>query len=201
MWPDLPYESSLHNLNTTVYNLRRSLEPDTKKTRDSRFIIYENGHYRLDWSGEHWVDVHAFVDGIRLARQVTDRPQAIAAYTRTLSLYRGDYLYGLEDTGIWSNGEQYRLQNLYLDGMEKLALLYKKEGQSAEAIDRYRQILAIDPCRESSGRRLMSLLVREGKRVEAIAICRQMAAALAHELDVTVSEKTRGLCSRLELPA
>ena len=201
LWPDLSYEASLRNLNTTVYNLRRSLEPDLKKARNSRYIVYENGQYYMDWSDEHWVDVRAFMDGIRLARHTANQSEAIRLYTRTLAHYRGDYLSGLEDTGIWSNGDQYRLRNLYLDAMEEMALLHKKVGETEDAIDTYRRILAMDSCRETSGRRLMSLLVRKGKRVEAIAICRQLAQSLEGELDILVSQKTRGLCGKLRQAA
>lgn len=45
LWPDLDYEAGLRNLNTTVYNLRRSLEPDLKRGSDSRFVIYEGSNY------------------------------------------------------------------------------------------------------------------------------------------------------------
>ena len=43
LWPDLDYEAALRNLNTTVYNLRRSLEPELATVADSQYVIYEGG--------------------------------------------------------------------------------------------------------------------------------------------------------------
>ncbi|MCB9444775.1 MAG: PAS domain S-box protein, partial [Ardenticatenaceae bacterium] len=114
LWPDLDYEAGLRNLNTTVYNLRRSLEPNLGRGSDSIYVIYEGGNYRLDNSQSHWLDVQAFEQGIRRARVEREQEKAIAIYKETLALYRGEYLTDLGNTEVVCSGEQHRLSERYL---------------------------------------------------------------------------------------
>ncbi|MBK9054126.1 MAG: winged helix-turn-helix domain-containing protein [Chloroflexi bacterium] len=60
LWPDMNSTTGRHNLYTTVHNLRRSLEPDLKRTTESRYILYENNAYLLNQSLDHWLDVALF---------------------------------------------------------------------------------------------------------------------------------------------
>ncbi|MCA9933211.1 MAG: winged helix-turn-helix domain-containing protein [Ardenticatenaceae bacterium] len=197
LWPDLPYQAALHNLNTTVYNLRRSLEPELKKTSESRYILYQNGHYYLADAEAHWVDVRAFEEGIRQARTLTRHIEKIDAYKTTLALYRGDYLMDLDATGVWSSGEQVRYRLLYLAAMEELGASFEEAGLDDEAREWYGRILALDACRENTAQRLIHLLMRQGRRTEALAQCHKLATALEEELNVMLSEETNQLMARI----
>ena len=195
LWPDLDYEAGLRNLNTTVYNLRRSLEPDLKRGSDSVYIIYEGGNYRLSSSQSHWLDVQAFEQGIRHARVERDREKAILVYKETLALYRGEYLTDLGNTAICSSGEQHRLSERYLAAMEEMGLLHEQNGQDVKARELYQKIMAIDHCRETVCQRLMKLLIRQGDHTTAANYCRRLNEALRLELNVLPTKETRRLCS------
>lgn len=197
LWPDMPYKTALNNLNTTVYSLRRSLEPDLEKASHSNYIDYHSGQYALIGGESHWVDVRAFEERLREARLENDPHRQIEAYQAALELYQGDYLNDLDATGVWSVSEQQRLQRLYLQGMEALADLLVQTGQPAQAVAWYEQILALDPCRESTVQRLVHLLVEEDRHVEALTHCRQLAATLEQELDVMLSDETRQLMNQI----
>lgn len=195
LWPDLEYEAGLRNLNTTVYNLRRSLEPDLKRGSDSQFIIYEGGSYRLDSSQSHWLDVQAFENGIRRARVERDRHKAIGLYKEALSLYRGEYLTDLGNTEICSSGEQHRLYERYLAAMEEIGMLYELNDEEEKAKETYQKIMAIDHCRETACQRLMRLLIRQGDSASAANYCRRLNDALRLELNAVPTKETRRLCS------
>ena len=68
LWPELDYNAALRNLNTTVYNLRKSLEPDLKRIANSTYVIYEGGSYFLNGEVDHWLDIDVFEEYIKKRR-------------------------------------------------------------------------------------------------------------------------------------
>ena len=90
MWPEMPYDAALRNLNTTVYHLRRSLEPDLDRPSASRFVLYEAGYYQL--SGSFWLDATEFEHTIGRARREIDPVEAIRLYRIATELYRGGFI-------------------------------------------------------------------------------------------------------------
>lgn len=199
LWPDLDYKSALHNLNTTVYNLRRSLEPNLDKAGDSKYIAYRSGQYYLANVEDHWLDVQAFEAGIRRARTEADPDLKIDAYQTAIALYRGSYLTDLEGTGVWSSSEQVRYELLYLAAMEELGRTYELHDNDKDAELWYGRVLAVDPCREKTAQQLIRMLMRQGRRVEALIHCQQLAAALENELDAMLSEETSDLLHQIRL--
>lgn len=195
LWPDLDYEAGLRNLNTTVYNLRRSLEPKLKRGSDSIYVIYEGGNYRLDDCQSHWLDVQAFEQGIRRARIERNRDKALSIYKEILALYRGEYLTDLGNTEIVSSGEQHRLHQRFLAAMEEMGLLHEQNNQDEKAKETYQKIMAIDHCRETACQRLMRLLIRQGDTASAANYCRRLNEALRIELDTVPTQETRRLCT------
>jgi PAS domain S-box-containing protein len=198
LWPDLEYKAAMHNLNTTVYNLRRSLEPNLEKASQSCYLLYQNGSYRLAEASSYWLDVEAFESGIRLARREEDLETAVKIYKASLALYRGDYLFDLTDTHNWVRDQQFRLQEIYLTALAKLAELYEQLEMVDEAIAVYQQILTVDCCQENSCRKLMSLFTKLGKRSEAIQVCQRLTQCLSDELDILISDKTRALYNKIK---
>jgi PAS domain S-box-containing protein len=200
LWPELDYKSGLHNLNTTVYNLRHSLEPGLKKASDSRYIAHQSGQYFLVDAEHHWLDVRAFEADIRQARLTANPADKIGFYKTAVSLYRGDYLADLNVTVAQSSSEQARYHLLYLAAMEELGEAYEALGQDAEAETWYNRILAIDPCQESAAQRLVRLLTRQRRRIEALLLCQKLAETLEAELNVALSAETSDLLAQIRLP-
>lgn len=198
LWPDLPYEAALRNLNTTIYNLRRSLEPDLKNGADSRFVVYEGGYYQLAGADRHWLDTTNFESQIRRARFAHDPKQAILHYQKALNLYRGDFLADLSQTSIWTNGDHQRYRELHLAAMDELGALYEKQNEEAKAKELYLHALAIDPCREKTCQTLMRMAIRQGDRPTAVAQCQRLTQALQEELNVAPSYETQNLCKQLK---
>ncbi|MBE2198333.1 MAG: PAS domain S-box protein [Anaerolinea sp.] len=201
LWPELDYKAALHNLNTTVYNLRHSLEPDLKKASDSSYIAYQSGQYYLIDADRHWLDVRAFEADIRQARTVINSLDKIDAYKTAVALYRDDYLADLDATGVQSTSEQVRYQLLYLTAMEELGQALEALDQDQEAEIWYERVLAADACRESVARRLVRLLLRQGRRMDALMRIQQLATMLENELDAVLSVETSDLMAQIRLTA
>lgn len=196
-WPELTYDAALRNLNTTVYNLRHSLEPELASANHSRYVFYEGGQYWLGGAGVHWLDTKAFLGGIRRARAESDMEQAISAYKQALSLYRGEYLADLTITSIWSPAEQHHYQELYLAALEELGAIYEQQGLTEAARESYWQAVTIAPWRETATRKLMYLLVQMGDKAGAIKQCQRLTAVLQNDLGVKPSQETRLLYQEL----
>lgn len=195
LWPDLAYGAALHSLNTTVYGLRRSLEPSLRRGADSRYVRYAGECLYLNGGFVHWVDSVAFEAGLGRARRERDPEQASALLREALALYRGDFLadllLGLDARWCWA--ERDRLRELYLAGLEELGALSESLGRQGEARELYLRVLSLDPCREGACRRLMQLLLRCGDRAGALAHYRRLEEALRRELDVAPSLETERL--------
>lgn len=198
LWPDLEYKAALHNLNTTVYNLRRSLEPELKKASNSRYLLYQNGCYLLATAETYWLDIDVFELEIQQARQEKDLATAVNLYKTALALYRGDYLFDLTDTHAWVRDQQFRLQEIYLSALADLAQLYENLQLVEDAIDTYQKILSVDCCQEASCQRLMTLFIKFGKRAEAVQVCQRLTQCLADELDILLSDETRALYNKIK---
>ena len=191
LWPNLERASALRNLNTTVYNLRLSLEPMLQHCAESSYIQHEGDSYTLNGGPAHWLDVNAFETGIAQARREADSVCAMTLYRAAMTLYQGDLLSGLDAVCAWSWNEQARLRELYLTALEELGTLCERQQDDKEAGSLYRKALAMDACRETACQRLMRLWLRRGDRAAAVTQYRRLAGALRRELDISPCPETR----------
>lgn len=194
LWRDQSYDKALRNLNTTIYNLRHSLEPNLETVAESQYILYEGGQYTLTAETAYWVDLHAFNKLLRKAGSEADAQQAVQLFQEAVSLYQGDYLTDLQLTPVYLAGEHFQIQERYLHGLEEIGRLSETLGQKQVAEESYLAGLALDPCREPIAQRLMRLYLRQDNHVAAARVCQRLIASLAGELDMVPSEETRRLC-------
>jgi PAS domain S-box-containing protein len=194
LWQEQSYERALRNLNTTIYNVRRSLEPALDTVADSQYVLYEGGQYALSADTAYWVDIYAFNKLLRKGRAEADAQQAVHLYQEAVSLYQGDYLTDLQLTPVYSAGEHHQLQERYLNALEEIGRLSETLGQKKGAEESYLAGLALDPCRETIAQRLMRLYLWQDNHVAAARVCQRLIANLAAELDMAPSEETRRLC-------
>ncbi|MEZ4591511.1 MAG: BTAD domain-containing putative transcriptional regulator [Chloroflexota bacterium] len=190
LWPEMTQDAARHNLYTTVYNLRRCLEPDLEKVTESCYILQEDYSYQLNGEIEHWLDIQAFEAGVKQAHRQADPTLAIRTYQSALALYRGEFLSYLGNTVNWHWQEQERLCELYLHAMEEYGCLLAKVQQDENAFKVFEQILLKDPCRESAGRQLMSLHWERGNRTAALAVYQRLTQALQADLGVVPESDT-----------
>jgi PAS domain S-box-containing protein len=196
LWPEMEHKAALRNLNTTVYNLRRSLEPALQRGAESLYIGYEGECYALNGGRVHWLDVEDFETGIVEARRQCDVERAATLYRGALDLYRGDYAADLDPDMLHCWMERERLRQLYLNVLEELATLCAKQGQDREADEVYLKVLAQDPCRECAAQELVRLALRRGDRAAAVAHCRRLEEALWRDLRIPPGQETELLCQQ-----
>jgi PAS domain S-box-containing protein len=190
LWPDLEYTAALHNLHTTVYHLRKSLEPTLQHGSDSRYVRYEGNCYCLDVEASLWLDVVAFETGIAQARRELGPEQAINFYRNALSWYQGDFLADLGTATAWCSRERERLRDLYLEALEKVGRLHEQRREYKQANEMYWKALSADPCHESACQRLMQLAALREDRTAIVALYNSLVAALDREVGARPTQET-----------
>jgi DNA-binding SARP family transcriptional activator len=191
LWPGFERSRALPNLNTTVYYLRRCLEPHLQRVADSAYIHLDRDSYELIGRQFHWVDVDAFESLIRRGRCDASPERAEEAYREALSWYRGEYLADLDADTLECWLERERLGELYLNALEELASLCARQGRVSESDQLLLSLLSQDPCRESAVQALMrsALARREWAAAAEHYLC--FRDRLWQDLDAEPAEDTR----------
>lgn len=161
-WPDLSRKQALHNLNTTIYNLRRSLEPDLARGSRSQYIRYQAGRYSIRKKNSS-VDVLDFMQHIKNGQIEIDPRQALSQYQQAVELYQGGCLDEFIALGDWFGRKQKRIDGLYIGALEAVAGLQLELGYMEPARQSYLEVLALDPLRRHSRRQLFHLLATENE--------------------------------------
>jgi DNA-binding SARP family transcriptional activator len=193
LWHDYTEKRARGSLNTTLWRLRRALEPEDV-FQGTYILTSPTDEIGFNWESEHWLDVVVFENqaGLALSKPVSAAGFAdIQRLENTLQLYTGELLEGFYDD--WVIREQERLNCLYLNSLEYLMRYYHHCAEYEKSLLYGQRILAQEPIRESIHREIMRLYLETGQRALAVhqyEICREV---LAKELNLPPMEETQAL--------
>jgi DNA-binding SARP family transcriptional activator len=140
------------------------------------------------------VDVIRFEEATRLCRGIPGSKlddASLLQLEQAVALYRGDLLDGWYQD--WCLFERERLQNEFLDMLEKLVTSYETRRDCERGLAHARRMLAVDPAREQAHRHVMRLQVLAGNHTEALREYERCERSVMQELGVKPSEQTRAL--------
>jgi len=181
LWGDATDETSLDNLRTCVWSLRKALG-DTKHV----FIASEDEGIALNMAAFD-VDALAFR---RLAAQ-----SELADLEAAATLYSGEFLEGLgvdsDDFESWRRSEATRYHGLAVDVFDRLMTELGQRGETERAIETGTRLLRLEPLHEGAVRRLMRLYSDSGRRGAATQLYRRLTEALQTELGAQPEAATR----------
>jgi DNA-binding SARP family transcriptional activator len=183
LWGNAPPASAPKAVQGYVYGLRKVVGASTIGTRAGGYVAAVDPD-RLDVARfERLAE-----EGRRCLH--SDPGRATGYLEQALSLWRGNVLEGLPLT---SRGEVDRLTERRLVVQEcridaELAL-----GRHAEAVPELRELVALEPFRESLRARLMLALYRCGRQAEALEVYRDTRRRLADELGLEPGAQLRRL--------
>lgn len=185
-WGDLPDANANANLRKTLTNLRHLVGPYLTITRES---------VCLNEANLPWLDTKEFETALQ-----SDDP---VRWETAVALYRGDFLEGFYVEGAsefetWLLAERYRLREKLLLALHNLAKHYADRRQYTRAIGYARQLLTLDPLRESIHRLLMTLFAESGQRARALAQYEACTQILADELDTEPVPETTDLFNQIQ---
>jgi len=183
LWPNMQPSAAANNLYKSLHYLR---------TAFAAAALAPPVHIRagtIALSPQVWVDVEAFRNAARDARNSRDGPKL---YEQALEIYTGDLLpddiYDDE-----TNLMREELKTLQLRLLVELSELCERGDDCQKALGLLERVVQADPVREEAHRAIMRLHARNGGRTEAIRQYQACRAILQRELGIAPSEETEAL--------
>ena len=165
------------------------------KTAYSRFVRQHNEAYRLFPGDGHAYDVEEFLSLLKEGQalwQAGERREAEALLTRSIELYRGDFL---EESPYEEFAAAHReeLRERLVRGLRRLLSLHAQMCRWEETVPLCRRALMADPYLEDFHWHLVQAQLRLGNRVEALADYHSYEERMVRDLGVLPSERMRAL--------
>jgi DNA-binding SARP family transcriptional activator len=193
-WPDATPEAARNSLNVAIHGLRRSLRP---AAGDQPVVIFRDGRYLIGPGWDLWVDVEAFEEAAKSARQqlaAGDYRMARADFGAAIGLYHGEFLAD-EPYERWGQVTREHLRLTYLDCLDQLGRLRFDSRDYSGSADLCLRLLALDNCREDVQRRLMRSCSRMGQPERALRYYHSFAVTLRTELQLPPAPATVALAA------
>jgi DNA-binding SARP family transcriptional activator len=196
-WPELDAEHARRALNSAIWRLRKllavqfeSVERDNLQTLGSEITLQP----------ARWLDIDAAAlqeaAALAMRQPVSlDDPHKLDNIAAVLRRYEGPFLDG--DDGDWVLEERERLHSLFLRTATLVVRRLGAAGRFDEVVGIARRALQCDPYREELVRCLLTLLVLDERRCEAIRYFSNWSKALKADLDIAPLPATRKLVDEL----
>jgi DNA-binding SARP family transcriptional activator len=201
-WPDSAPDAARYNLRYALWSIRSALRAAGLSPENCLKTDPETCQFVL--SDDHWRDTDAFAQKSSAAKQAGQRDVSVAHLQDAAALYRGEFLEGVRVPDCllleeWLTFERERWRHLYLETLDRLveALIAQRDHDRAIACSR--EILRIDPLRESAHCQLMRLYWHTGQRTLALRQYETCRRLLHQELDVEPLAATQELYHRIRM--
>jgi DNA-binding SARP family transcriptional activator len=192
LWPESVPASWALALSAIVSRLRARLA--SLGLERSRIIGNAFGCYQFSPPAETWIDVEAALQGVDVAEGALVAGKPLAAYGPSLlatTILRRAFLPG--DDGAWAEGRRSALAAALVRALDCRVEALVANNELELALTHAREVVRLEPYRESGYRRLMRMLDRNGDRAEAIRVYLECRRLLKQELEVSPSDETEAL--------
>ena len=196
-WGDSSEKRARSCLSTTLWRLRKILEPD-HVSAGTYLVTTSTGEIGFNSESDHWLDVAAFENRVNhvLAKPYESLESVEAEQLeKALSLHKGELLEEFYDE--WALRERERLRSLYLSGQIQLMNYYRYHSAYEQGLTCARNILNFDPLREEIHREMMRIYCKCGQRTQALKQYETCIKILDAELGVPPMEETRILYDQI----
>jgi DNA-binding SARP family transcriptional activator len=184
-WPESENDAAASNLRSTVYAMRRALEPSGAEPAPE--VLF--GDHASVWLGADptlWTDCEYFE---QLVVDAWRTPDPLPLLEQASRLYAGDYLPDdlYED---WARERREALKRTWTELQFGLAQALEARADVNAALEPLQRLLRADGCDERAAQEQMKLLARHGRRPEAVRVYQRLVQSLHEELDVEPSALT-----------
>ena len=193
LWADAPPEQARKYLRQALWQIQTALRPHSD-SNGAPLLSVDPEWIQLNSCDQLNVDVTRFEEATRSCHGITGPKLNDVGRQRlegAVSLYRGDLLEGWYQD--WCLFERERLQNDFLDALEKLVCSCEAHCDSERGLAHAKRMLAVDPAREQAHRHIMQLHLLAGNRTQALREFQRCEKVLMQELGVKPSQLTRAL--------
>lgn len=197
IWPGSAAIDAEHALDSAASVLRRHV---LRLPEDGSLLltIRSSGELIFKLPAQHrlWVEADALIEIVSTAlRAERQRQSPIPPLEMALALAKGEFL---EDDlyAEWSQGRRHTIRGARRRGLYKLVQLYQQDGCLELAEELLFTALEEDPSDEDALCRLMTLLVEQGRRQEALLLYQQSLDVMREEQNEPTTY-TRELAHRI----
>lgn len=196
LWPEADGDSAVNNLNQTVFQLRRYLDPSYRQGESPEYITSSAEHVGLapGLVQTDLVEVRRLAD--RFASASWQQRQAAAG--KAIALIRGEFLADLRYE-TWASRLQVSVHNEIRSRFLPIALQSHAAFDLQVAMDAATALIAIDPYDEAANLALAETLFRSGRRRAARELLVRYADQIRTEFDERPSESIARATDRLAL--
>ena len=194
LWPSLSGERGLAALHSTLYALRRALEPQVGARQHSSLVRAEGPMYRLALGERDSWDALDFLRaaGAALAGEGERLPRLLEAERAY-----GGTLLPEWSFAPWTEPLRTELEEAHRAILVRIAQELAAAGRASEAISRYRLLIAGEPEREGWHRDLMRVYADSGERALALRQYGTCRRVLRDRLGIEPSSETRRLHAQI----
>ena len=199
LWPEtMPraWDAALHSIISKLRVLLERMGLDKTEVLSSAL-----GCYQLHLPTDAWVDLETASDAIHEAEgwfKAEQWRQAWASAQVAYHISRRPFLSA--ETGPWVEQQRERVQTIFVRASECLAEAYIFNGEPAIAVDVAKQVVALQPFRETGYQVLMRAHVAAGNRAEALLVFEHCRKFLSENLGVSPSKETNDVHMKVLRP-
>lgn len=174
LWPDADEPTGLANLRRTLTDLRSALGEESGRLQSptTRSLVLDPRD--------------CFIDVIEFQRLIAKGDRQ--SLSDAVELHTSPLLEGCTEEWITEEREP-RIAEC-VSAIERLSEFAEDAADPSEAILRLKQVLAIEPLRESAARRLIQILAARGNYAEAVNEFRSLRDRLRYQLNLDPSAET-----------
>lgn len=192
LWPSGPtaaWETALSALVSKLRTLFARVGLDNPDTLSSAA-----GCYELRLRGDVWLDLEAAAEAIHEAETALKRadprgaygPSAVAHHIARRPFFPGD-------ASTWTETRRAKLQSILIRALECRAEVYTWNNEHALAFEAARDVVTLEPFRETGYQLLMRAHAAAGNAAEALRAYERCRQLLADELGVDPSPQTKAV--------
>ncbi len=196
LWPDQDPSKTGNRLRVALTTLRKTLEPELERGRQSSYLIKKGDAYILNYGDSGWSDIMEFEKELQIAGKVKDPKLSISYYEKAVSLYHGD-LFEEDPYSHWCFQTRDEYKDQYLAALSLIITHWYEKGDYHQAVEYVRMYLQSEKYDEDIYKVLMRLHSKLGNRGMITRTYEQCKEHLEQGLDCLPRDETESLYQQL----
>jgi predicted ATPase/DNA-binding SARP family transcriptional activator len=166
LWPEFGADAGSNALYKALHGLRRTMEPDLRTGRSSRYVQTRDDMIGLSDTASIWVDVEQFAQILARA-EIAPADERRRHLRNAVEIYRGDFI-AEEMYADWPVARREALRADHERATLTLARLDAEAGEPLRTVPYLEALLTQDPALELVHRALMQTYLAGGERSLAL---------------------------------
>jgi DNA-binding SARP family transcriptional activator len=192
LWPEINPSNGLDILYQATSTLRRILEPELPDKFPSRYLIIEGERINLVLPPGSYTDFDHFEHSLPAAI----RNRKVEDLQTLLALHEGE-LFPMDRYSDWILDRRNQLENLYLQGLHALGMLYLINQDYYQELEISRKILKLDPWNEDAVLMGMQAYLGLKNAPRALIFYEEFKSSLGKELGINPRADLRELADEI----